>query len=94
MTKPWFTQKVENAGDQYEFTALYNAAGGYIGRINDKDKANEIIHCVNTHDALVGALEKMIDAYEWFCKQGRLSPDLFDDYNNAKAALAAAKGDK
>src|SRR5208282_3626924 len=50
--------------------------------------AAHIVHCVNTHDALVAALRSLHDA--WGADSKTVSKALVE----ARAALAAAEGDK
>lgn len=62
-----------------------------IGDVVSDDDAAHIVHCVNTYDELVGALEALVIFDEGALESKR--PDIFArQMNRAIAALKLAKG--
>mgnify|MGYP006921421688 CR=1 FL=1 len=88
MRKPWKKQQIGTKGDLWD---IVDSNSEIITTTCGVNLANEIIHCVNTHQQLVGALEATINELEYFTDHLLLDPDTTKLIIKAKAALAAAK---
>ena len=88
MNTPWELFPISNTRSH-----IKNALGQLEFRAVPNYQAKDIVKCVNSHDALVEALEKMVDAADDSdgCQYGTLSTGFVRGI--AQAALTAARGD-
>ena len=105
---PWMSTPIENVGEQYDFTALYDASGNWIGSIAEKEAARIILQAVNSNAELMKALQDVTSGYEnfindlmnnpedtvEFAKAWKVTPKNMACIINAKTALAHARGEK
>ena len=79
-----YSQQPYCAGESPEVVAKYK---------RDKELAAHIVRCVNSHDALVRALQHLADLHESNMAEIGLAPIDSITLSNARAALAAARGE-
>lgn len=81
------------------YTEIFDADNKFLFGIRfDDELADKILHCVNSHAALVEALDEALKLawmylHEWEDAGGDDYPEEHEAINKLKAALAAAKGE-
>jgi len=84
---PWYSLPYSR-----DYATVYTSNGEALIATMKAEHAAHIVRCVNSHDALVRALQHLADLHESNMAEIGLAPIDSITLSNARAALAAARG--